>query len=279
MESFPLSPQIGYSLRNALALARASRLAYEAPEQIATQLQRWGFARHRCFGADGTQAFAAADDRTVVVAFRGTNSEIADFVADLDLPKVPGPAGLVHRGFLRALNAVWDRVHQAITVFRDQEQRVFLTGHSLGAALATLATARLEFDTTCRTAGLYTFGSPRVGDRRFQRASDAQFGQRTFRFANYRDLVTRVPFEFLGYHHVGRVFFFDASGRLHEDPWAWHRSLVDMPLGDSLEDKFAPTSPHRYTARAQLLGLLEQYKCNHSVDRYVELLERVAAGT
>jgi predicted lipase len=68
-------------------------------------------------------------------------------------------------------------------------------GHSLGAALATLAADRLP-----DVQGLYTFGSPRVGDKGFQ----AHFRVKAYRLVNGKDIVPTVPGEG-PFRHVGEL--------------------------------------------------------------------------
>src|SRR5262249_58747833 len=83
--------------------------------------------------------------------------------------------------------------------------RVFFTGHSLGAALATLAAHRYP-----HTAGVYTFGSPRVGNHAFVASFNARMAQRSFRYVNDHDIVAQVPPELLAlpfglYAHVDEL--------------------------------------------------------------------------
>jgi hypothetical protein len=85
----------------------------------------------------------------------------------------------------------------------------------LGAALATLAADRLAAENV-PVAGVYTFGSPRVGDGAFARTFTDRLGDRCFRFVNAADVVTRVPPPglILDYTHVGTPHHFGADGRV-----------------------------------------------------------------
>lgn len=153
----------------------------------------------------GSHAFLAVDENKnlAVLAFRGTDSEDpTDLLDDFDaIPKPWRAGGSVSTGFSDALVEVWpgiDAVLQAIGGFK-----LLFTGHSLGAAMATLA-ASLH-----RPASLYTFGCPRVGDQAFV---DVLGGLDNHRYVDCSDLVARVPpAGMLGYVHMpGEIYYIDS---------------------------------------------------------------------
>jgi triacylglycerol lipase len=235
---FDLLPEAtGFKLENALALALAAELAYQDEPQIrATVTGPWGCRECECFDHKSTQAFAMANDRAVIVAFRGTQPErYEDWITDLQLDMAKGPlGGRVHAGFQKGLNAVWKDMDQVIREWRKSQTRsLWFTGHSLGAALATLAVARLvELDQP--VYGLYTFGSPRVGDRKFSRNFNFEYRPRMFRFVNNNDTVTRIPPRSNGYSHVGTFRYFTAQGELVDDIGWWYQFLDR--IGGRMED-------------------------------------------
>jgi triacylglycerol lipase len=100
--------------------------------------------------------------------------------------------------FFRAFADVSDEL-DALLKAKSGGRRVWLAGHSLGGALATLAAAHLGGDAV---QGLYTYGCPRVGDAKFTSVLPETSH---FRFAHREDWVVRQPPEFLGYVHGGSM--------------------------------------------------------------------------
>ena len=107
----------------------------------------------------------------VVIAFRGTEfPDPGDLWADGNFPKVPFHFGRVHGGFNDALATVMGLLDERLKTV-DAGVQIWVTGHSLGGALASLYTAellhRVDEGADLRVAGMTTFGSPRVGDDDF----------------------------------------------------------------------------------------------------------------
>jgi hypothetical protein len=194
---------VGYTSANAWWLAELSRIAYRndqpgSPAVRRESLAASGFDEVAVFASNVTgtgailvQSRAAAP--FAVLAFRGTEQKIQDFLHDADTWPVPAFAGsvLVHRGFKRALNSVWTAID---TELNRLSCPVFYTGHSLGAALATLGAARRA------PRAVYAFGSPRVGDARFV---DRLRAVPVYRIVHGADIVTSVPPEAFGFRHAG----------------------------------------------------------------------------
>jgi hypothetical protein len=149
------------------------------------------------------------------VAFRGTEpDQPSDVFDDAKFPLVgwDGSGALVHQGFRDAVARVWALVEPQITVLSPTHS-VWFTGHSLGAALATLAASRFV-----NTAGVCTFGSPRVGDHEFATAFSTRFGARALRYVADTDVVTHVPPPLpLPYKHVDQLRQIDRRGAIGTD--------------------------------------------------------------
>lgn len=228
-----------YSAQNAYWLGRASATAYDSPGDAQSEIKSWGLDTFEYFDHRETQAFIGGNDDVLLLAFRGTEPDKArDWMTDLDIGLVRGPGGKVHEGFHIALNYVWRDIWRFISEQRGRRS-LWVTGHSLGAALATLAVAKLRLEKDEPVNGLYTFGQPRTGDGEFAKNFDADFGAQTFRYVNNNDIVTRVPFRAMGYSHLGAFRYFDAKGNQHEDKAIWWEKLLDRMKG-RIEDLLEP---------------------------------------
>ena len=125
----------------------------------------------------------------VVLAFRGTQ-QVKDWMTNLDAATTQVCSsggevlGNVHRGFNDAFLSVRAQIGPLLE--GDEDLPLFITGHSLGGALATLATWYLNGDSL---AACYTFGAPRVGDTGLM----DRFRTPVYRLVNGVDPVPFVP--------------------------------------------------------------------------------------
>ncbi|WP_300033394.1 lipase family protein [uncultured Roseobacter sp.] len=258
------------SIENSIPVL-SRRLASVEAARVERDLRAMGFDRVHFMSGFGTQCIIAGTDEILVVSFRGTEPDrLLDILADLlALPLMAwNVPGRLHTGFWQALREVWldpgmpmlvwpdpddSEASQGLSEVLGQFRRsapsapVWICGHSLGGALATLAAARLVADGTLDAddiAGVYTFGQPRVGDADF--AGSYPLAERHFRMVNRNDIVTRVPPEGLSlldtaagmvlerpdgkdrpnwmsrfcYRHVGRAVYLDGGNAPVCDPSA-----------------------------------------------------------
>ena len=194
---------------NAWWLAEAALLSYWDPDEATKRFAAAGLDA-AIVDRGGTQAYVAATPGVVIVTFRGTEpDQLVDSFDDARIALVPWKHGQVHVGFRDALERVWTPLVEKLTPLAGS-RAVWFSGHSLGAALATLAADRFP-----GTAGVCTLGSPRVGDRAFAAAFDTRFGARAARYVNDADVVTHLPTPFpLPYQHVGRLRQITPDGRI-----------------------------------------------------------------
>ncbi|WP_305910077.1 lipase family protein [Methylomarinum sp. Ch1-1] len=162
-----------------------------------------------------TQAYIISTDNAVILTFRGTEPDrYQDMLAEAYLQPVKFPGkGKVHGGFFGALSGhSWERIVSILSLPTLKSKPLWITGHSLGAALATIAAAHLN------PHGLYTFASPRVGDSAFCASLKTANSQR---FVNCSDLVARLPLkDITDYRHIGTLQYFNAAGDWCEAPGA-----------------------------------------------------------
>jgi hypothetical protein len=207
-----------FSLVNAWWLAEASTLVYAEENFARSQFGKAGLPDVRFFKKLSTQCYVAHNDNFAIVAFRGSEiwkkrerfdiKEVtADLRTDLDIWPVDWvKGGKVHRGFRDALDEVWPELLPLLRELDGKGCKIWITGHSLGGALATLCAARYG-----RAQGAYTFGAPRVGNDEFR----AHLAVDIYRVVNNEDIVPRLPM--LGiYVHAGKLELIDGDGILRE---------------------------------------------------------------
>ncbi len=214
----------GFSLKSAYYLAKVSEAAYRS--DLSGVVVELGFPPETPVLMFGEYfGFVADVGGAVVLAFRGTDS-FDNWLTDGNVAQVSDPAypGKVHRGFAAALGLMWPGLKERLPAGRP----VWVTGHSLGGALATLAGVRLLAD-GYDVPAVYTFGSPRVGDLDFY----AGYRPVNYRVVNNDDLVAHIPLETMilavrpfglrqfTYKHVGTLEYLDRHGKLGEGMSGW----------------------------------------------------------
>lgn len=233
---FPAGPE--FSLKAAGALAWAAQLAYEVDTlgKLSRIMSGWGWGApvtfHRALPGPLRSAeakgFVTATNGATVIAFAGTEPDnIAEWQQNFDVWR---NGNGVHQGFEDGVTAAWTDLADAA---KQAKGGIYLTGHSLGGALAVVAAYRLveaKLLTAEQILGIYTIGMPRVGDVDYAKAYNDLLGTRTFRLVHGEDLVTRVPpADVLGFHHVGRLLACTRAGSFAGAP----AGMVDpAPMGD-----------------------------------------------
>jgi hypothetical protein len=273
-----------FSITNAWWLAELCRLVYrqEADElgedfdgmTRQAVLNQVGIKEVAVLKSDQSSTFAvlvSATDRNntpcSVLIFRGSN-EFEDWKNNILAYQVKAFKGSkVHAGFMRALRPIWKDL---LNLLKQQQGSLFVTGHSLGAALATLATARLVKNGHAVEA-CYVFGSPRVGNKKFtQILSDASM----YRVENGSDIVTSIPLDVPGirYTAAGECHYLDHEGQLH------HNATRKLVTTDRIKHGWSLPNPRTFSEWLQRLKSMPEklppMLADHAPINYVARLER-----
>lgn len=179
------------------------------------------------------------DDR-IVVAFRGTTDmeqmktdlkvnkkSISEVLPTSEIINIPDEShqvldsiewknAKIHKGFAVAYKSVAKEVLQKVSeLLNDSARPIYLTGHSLGGALATICSLDVLLSIGHKEIYVSTFGSPRCGDL-FWRNIYNNLVEYHWRVAMRSDIVTTLPS--VGYHHVGKRVALTITGEIFLDP-------------------------------------------------------------
>ena len=154
------------------------------------------------FSENGVEVVVTETDKELVFAFQGTGRNGSDIARDLrGAPWRDPNLGWCHAGFLKGVRAVWPEIEARIS-WDSEGQTLIFTGHSKGAAEATIAAALAWQNPYNHGMELVTFGSPRVG---FSQLSEVLKTVRVKRYVRGKDAVTTHPWPLWGYRHVGNA--------------------------------------------------------------------------
>jgi hypothetical protein len=236
----------GFELANARALIWFSQLAYEthrAPT-IETVSRTWQFPnvvpfiKHKTSLQGSFETCGLIGERAdaVILAFAGTDPGIWQNLAT-DFTPLPQGGSDIHDGFRQAAAAAQPEIEQAVQLSRQSGKPLFITGHSLGAALAALA-AQTALGLGSPPRAVYTFGMPRVGGQQFRTGYDARLGAVTYRLVHGIDLVARVPPSSVGFRHVGGLLQCDAGAKFDGTRPLSPIGSDDPPFSEQLPNVF-----------------------------------------
>jgi len=238
-------------LERSLLMAEISMMSYLNVEQCNIAAGRIGFSQGKFFDRSGSQAYWFQSEYDSVVVFRGTEADDwNDIKADANaIAALAETVGKVHSGFKGEVDEIWPLIEKELEA---NTKPLWFCGHSLGGALATICGGRCFLSyLKMEPVGVYTFGSPRVGCRRYVNHVPLPH----YRWVNNNDIVTRFPPVILGYRHSGTEQYLDRHGRLR-DIKGWRKT------SDKLKGFFKELVMH---FRIDHLG-------DHGIDDYIDTI-------
>jgi triacylglycerol lipase len=197
-------------IERSLLFAEISMVSYNDLDEATRAAKILGFEDLTFFEHHGSQAYRLRNEHDCVIACRGTEpNEWNDIRADANVVAVLAEtAGKVHRGFKTEVDDLWPMLETALV---SNVQPLYICGHSLGGAMATICALRCylsHIDTN--PVELFTFGSPRVGNSQYLNYVHIEH----FRYVNNNDVVTRVPPVWMGYRHAGYEVYLNRDGNI-----------------------------------------------------------------
>ncbi|XP_028400226.1 lipase ZK262.3-like [Dendronephthya gigantea] len=202
---------LAYKLVQLCALAYSPDVAKYKTKAESDEVKTFHLVKqviNSCSGEAMCSGFVAVShsEKAIAIAFRGTEHSqqlITQMKRVLLEQKQSFEAGGKVQGYFKdAFEVVWkdlkSYVYEQIKKYPNYE--VWVTGHSLGGALASLASTTIAFERKKRhqkktpkdNLVLYTFGQPRVGNYDYAFAHDNLVPQ-SFRVTHYRDVVVHLP--------------------------------------------------------------------------------------
>lgn len=275
-----------FSPKNALLLANLCLAAYEDEPGARSAVNALGLPGFIWIDLtkqfEDVYAIAASGPGFLALAFRGTK-DLYNWMTDLHATPVSFPwifesgpdVSAIHAGFGNALRDAWEKISAALTSLvpppdlapETPQPTFWITGHSLGGALAVLAGAAFSMWAKAPLRpvnGIYTFGQPRVGLYQFCGNYDLSLEKRTFRFVNNKDLVPRVPFRGFDYADLGQMIHFNADGKPQLQSLEWS-NFLSRTL-QSFADFF------------DIAGHIAPDVADHSMSGYADLVQAQAAN-
>jgi hypothetical protein len=209
-------------------MAKLSHIVYQSPVEVKKELNRLGFEFEVCIDTSMV-AYILKGKNVTVLVFRGTDDSF-DWVNNLRHSTYTMPEGGMHQGFWSGYVPLGRQID--ICLDQDKANPVWITGHSLGGAMAALC----AFDRVVRQkkeiAGVVTFGQPRFADVKLVELLNRQIDGKYMRVVNAKDGVPRMPNNL---KYSGSLLWFSPEGIKREIPDM--RMMAAGPNGKAPEDE------------------------------------------
>lgn len=270
-------------------LAKISDLAYLPPVDAIEEFRNQGFSEYMPIVAGSMIGYVVSHDDVTVVVFRGTDfGETSDWLANISTSFERTEHGGIHSGFYQAYLALQPQIEKLLG--QRKSKHLWITGHSLGGALALVCAYDLTKAGRYNVDGVITFGQPMIARQDLASHIDQVLIGRLARFVNDEDMVPRVP---PGYAPCGSLIWFTSTGIRRSKP---KRMMFSTSADDNpplVEDAEVPPmterefrmfqnelrgkQPMRMQQRTDASG--QQYGAgpieDHSMQLYVEKVRQI----
>lgn len=214
--------QVGQDYSKSELLCRLAVYSYFEGDALETVMKKSAWSGYTTWDIGENQGFVTWSENCAVISIRGTDS-LSDWNQNAKVLWATRHklGGRVHRGFEEVSNQAKDRILEILKSFSGGNRHLWITGHSLGGAIATDLSAHLMINTMERfpTWEIATFGAPRLGDEQFREKYESRLGDNYpckshWNFVNQGDPVPHLPPKLFDFRHCGRLYWFNKNGNL-----------------------------------------------------------------
>lgn len=211
-------------------LATISEVSYLPPVDADPAYRLLGFTDIVPVVASSMIGYVVSTEDVTVIAFRGTDfPEVSDWMANLGRTPFETEHGTIHKGFYKAYESLQPQI---MTVLKDKKPKhLWITGHSLGGALALVCAYDMIDFQGRQVDGLITFGQPMVVRRNLASHLENVLASKFAHFVNNSDVVPRVP---PSYEHCGSLVWFSGNAikRSKSKRIVAYGAVGDAPQGE-----------------------------------------------
>jgi len=193
-------------------LASMSEASYLPPVDVDPAFRKLGFKQVMPVVDSSMIGYVASADDVTVIVIRGTDNDV-DWIVNLAVGSVQTQKGPIHKGFYNAYQPLKPQILKLVKAAKPKH--LWITGHSLGGALAVICAYDLTENESIELDGIITFGQPMVAKPQLASHLDNVLLGRFAHYVNRNDIVARVPPNFT---HFGSLVWFTESGVKRSKP-------------------------------------------------------------
>lgn len=221
------------------------------------------YIKHHYFDFENLEGYLIEFKDKNILVFRGSD-EFKDWQENIKFDTLNTMIGTVHKGYYECFSKVWNNFilkSDILTILKSK--KLYVTGHSFGGALATIAAYVLRATNAVgkNNMTVYTYGSPKVFKRAkislyrmFNETLTAELNDNIFRYVNTGDIVPKLPF--FDYYHVGKKVEVHKRGlieKIFKSPYIFFSFLKSFYIFYFALDKINIIVNHKITTYVKIL--------------------------